>query len=107
MKNLKNKNVLITGGARGIGKQIAIEFAKQGANIIICDADKNFINDKVFSESINEIKSFGVECAYYYLDVIDINIIQEVRKKINQDLGKIDILVNNAGGCIWRQIFRC
>ena len=35
MKNLKNKNVLITGGARGIGKQIAIEFAKQGANIII------------------------------------------------------------------------
>ena len=46
MKNLKNKNVLITGGARGIGKQIALEFAKQGANIIICDADKNFMNDK-------------------------------------------------------------
>ena len=33
MKNLKNKNVLITGGARGIGKQIALEFAKQGANL--------------------------------------------------------------------------
>ena len=97
MKNLKNKNVLITGGARGIGKHIALEFAKQGANIIICDADKNFMNDKVFNESVNEIKGFGVECVHYYLDVIDIDIIKEVRKKINQDLGKIDILVNNAG----------
>ena len=48
MKNLKNKNVLVTGGARGIGKQIAIEFAKQGANIIICDADKNFMDQNTF-----------------------------------------------------------
>ena len=97
MKNLKNKNVLVTGGARGIGKQIAIEFAKQGANIIICDADKNFMNDKAFIDGINEIKSFGVECIYYHLDVVDIEIIKEVREKIIQDLGKIDILVNNAG----------
>ena len=97
MKNLNNKNVLVTGGARGIGKQIAIEFAKHGANIIICDADKNFMNDKTFIDGINEIKSFGVECIYYHLDVVDIEIIKEVREKIIQDLGKIDILVNNAG----------
>ena len=97
MKNLKNKNVLVTGGARGIGKQIAIEFAKQGANIIICDADKNFMDQNTFIDGINEIKSFGVECHYYYLDVVDIEIIKKVRKKIIQDLGKIDILVNNAG----------
>jgi len=97
MKNLKNKNVLVTGGARGIGKQIAIEFAKQGANIIICDADKYFMKDKAFIDGINEIKSFGVECIYYHLDVVDIEIIKEVREKIIQDLGKIDILVNNAG----------
>ena len=97
MKNLKNKNVLVTGGARGIGKQIAIEFAKHGANIIICDADKNFMNDKTFIDGINKIKSFGVECIYYHLDVVDVEIIKEVREKIIQDLGKIDILVNNAG----------
>ena len=97
MKNLKNKNVLVTGGARGIGNQIAIEFAKQGANIIICDADKNFMDQNTFIDGINEIKSFGVECNHYYLDVVDIEIIKKVRKKIIQDLGKIDILVNNAG----------
>ena len=97
MKNLKNKNVLVTGGARGIGKQIATEFAKQGANIIICDADKNFMDENIFIDGINEIKSFGVECNYYHLDVVDIEMIKKVRKKIIQDLGKIDILVNNAG----------
>ena len=43
MKNLKNKKVLITGGARGIGRQIAIEFAKHGSDIIICDLDKSYM----------------------------------------------------------------
>ncbi len=49
MKNLKNKKVLITGGARGIGKQIAIEFAKYGSDIIICDLDKSYI-EKIISK---------------------------------------------------------
>ena len=97
MKNLKNKNVLVTGGARGIGRQIALEFAKRGANIIIGDADKSFMNDSEFSNVLNEIKNFGVACFFYHLDVTDLTIIKEVRKKINQDIGKIDILVNNAG----------
>ena len=48
MKALKKKKVLITGGARGIGKQIALEFAKQGADIIICDLDKSFFNENEF-----------------------------------------------------------
>ena len=47
MKELKNKKVLITGGARGIGKQIALEFARQGADIIICDSDKSFFNKTI------------------------------------------------------------
>tara|TARA_B100001540_G_scaffold306531_1_gene318731 strand:- start:1104 stop:1940 length:837 start_codon:yes stop_codon:yes gene_type:complete len=97
MKNLKNKNVLVTGGARGIGRQIALEFAKRGANIIIGDADKSFMNDSEFGDVINEIKNFGVACFFYHLDVTDLAIIKEVRKKINQDIGRIDILVNNAG----------
>ena len=52
MKDLKNKKVLITGGARGIGKQIALEFARQGADIIICDLDKSFFNENEFKENI-------------------------------------------------------
>ena len=51
MNNLKNKKVLITGGARGIGKQIAIEFAKYGSDIIICDLDKSYIEKNNFHQS--------------------------------------------------------
>ena len=92
MRDLKNKNILITGGARGIGRQIAIEFAKRGANIIICDLNKQF-----FKEQVKEIEDFGVSCFGYQLDVTDINNIKKVRKNILSELGKIDILVNNAG----------
>ena len=93
MKNLKNKKVLITGGARGIGKHIAIEFAKNGSDIIICDLDKSFLDKNNFEE----ITKFGVSCSKYYLDVTNYNDIVKTRKYIIKDLGKIDILVNNAG----------
>ena len=97
MKTIKNKKVLITGGARGIGKQIAIEFAKNGAHIIICDLDKSFFNKDYFSEHTKDITKFGVNCYGYHLDVSNYNNISKTRKIINNDIGEIDILVNNAG----------
>ena len=69
MKDLKNKKVLITGGARGIGRQIALEFARQGADIIICDSDKSFFNKNDFKKNIKEIEDIGVSCYGFYLDV--------------------------------------
>ncbi|MBJ48269.1 MAG: hypothetical protein CMG59_03730 [Candidatus Marinimicrobia bacterium] len=97
MKNFKNKNILITGGARGLGKQIAIEFASKGANIIICDLNESFFRPECFPENIKEITSYGVKCYGYCLDVTNYDKIQSVKNKIHSDLGKIDILVNNAG----------
>ena len=93
MKNLKNKKVLITGGARGIGKQIAIEFAKYGSDIIICDLDKSYIEKNDFQD----IEELGVSCFGYHLDVTNYNEIIKIRKKILNDVGAIDILINNAG----------
>tara|TARA_Y100000994_G_C15682403_1_gene438323 strand:- start:122 stop:937 length:816 start_codon:yes stop_codon:yes gene_type:complete len=93
MYNLKNKKVLITGGARGIGRQIAIEFAKCGSDIIICDLDKSYIEKNNFQD----IKEFGVSCFAYSLDVTNYNDIIKVREQIINEAGHINILVNNAG----------
>lgn len=97
MRDLKNKNILVTGGARGIGRQIALEFAKCGANIIVCDSDRDFLSGSAFKESIKEIEDQGVTCLSYYLDVTDIDVIKQVRESILSDIGEIDVLVNNAG----------
>ena len=97
MKALKKKKVLITGGARGIGKQIALEFARQGADIIICDSDKSFFNKNEFKKNIKEIEDIGVSCYGFYLDVTKYEDIVQERRSILDSVGKIDILVNNAG----------
>ena len=97
MRNLKNKKVLVTGGARGIGKQIALEFAQQGSDIIICDLDRSFFDEEHFKSNVQDILNFGVSCKGYALDVTKYDDILKTREKILSDIGKIDILVNNAG----------
>ena len=97
MKNLKNKKVLVTGGARGIGKQIALEFAQHGSDIIICDLDKAFFDENHFQSNVKDITNLGVSCWGYAVDVTKYNDIVKIREKILSDIGKIDILVNNAG----------
>ncbi len=97
MKDLKNKKVLITGGARGIGKQIALEFARQGADIIICDSDKSFFNKTEFKKNRKEIEDIGTSCYGFYLDVTKYENIVRERRSILDLVGKIDVLVNNAG----------
>ena len=97
MKELKNKKVLITGGAKGIGKQIALEFARQRADIIICDSDKSFFNKNEFKQNIKEIKDIGVSCYGLYLDVTKYKDVVRERRTILDLVGKIDVLVNNAG----------
>ena len=61
MKNLKNKKVLITGAARGIGKQIALEFAQQGSDIIICDLDNHGENEIFFGDHFGDIRAIDAE----------------------------------------------
>jgi 3-oxoacyl-[acyl-carrier protein] reductase len=89
----KNKVVIVTGASRGIGKAIALEFAKEGANVVV-----NYVKSEEEANAIvNKIKSLGSKAIAIKCDVSDE---KQVKKMIDMTLktfGKLDILVNNAG----------
>ncbi len=90
--DLNGKVAFITGGARGIGKEIAMCYAKNGANLVICD-----IAEDILDETVSELKEFKIEAEGYLLDVRDLKKCEDVVKKAIDKFGRIDILVNNAG----------
>lgn len=93
MKILKDKTALITGASRGIGKGIAIEFAKQGANVAFT------FNSSTDAAKVleSELEKFGVKAKGYQSNAADFEAAQELVKAVLQDFGNLDILVNNAG----------
>jgi len=93
MKLLEGKTAIITGASRGIGKAVAIEFAKQGANIAFTDL---FYNE-VAIETEKEIASFGVKVKAYASDASNFADTDKVVTEIVKEFGAVDILVNNAG----------
>lgn len=88
---LKNKTVIVTGAAKGIGRSIALKFADEGCNIVL-----NY-RSKVSDELIDEIKSKGVECFPYKADVSVFSEAEELIKESKKKFGTIDIVINNAG----------
>ncbi|MBU5311510.1 3-oxoacyl-[acyl-carrier-protein] reductase [Tissierella carlieri] len=91
--SLNNKVALITGGSRGIGKEIALELAKNGVNIAITYAN----NLQKAKEVLDDIKSYEVKAVAIKANVsVEEDVLQMI-KTIEDELGTIDILVNNAG----------
>ena len=87
-----NKNIVITGGASGIGRLMAKSLASKGANVIILDIHQANL-DKV----VNEIVSSGNKSSGYVCNVGDFNEVEEVKNKISLEHGFVEILINNAG----------
>lgn len=90
---LKEKTALITGAARGIGKQIALLFAREGANIAFTD----LALDETTVNTCNELRALGVKVRAYASDAADFNAAHAVVDDVIKEFGRIDILVNNAG----------
>jgi 3-oxoacyl-[acyl-carrier protein] reductase len=91
---LKNKNAIITGCNRGIGRSILEGFAANGANIIACIRKEN----DEFSKVINDLSErHSVQITPIYFDAININEIKVAVKQIQSMKIPIDVLVNNAG----------
>lgn len=93
MKLLEGKTALITGAARGIGKEIALRFAREGANIAFTD----LVIDENGKHTEEEIAALGVKVKGYASNAADFAQTEQVVNEIKNDFGSIDILVNNAG----------
>lgn len=91
MMRLKNKVALITGGARGIGKEIALTFAREGADLALVD-----LNEEGLSRISNEIETLGRKVMTSKVDISQKNEVNDFIEAAAGTLGRIDILVNNA-----------
>jgi 3-oxoacyl-[acyl-carrier protein] reductase len=90
---LKGKTAVVTGASRGIGRAIALEMARQGADIAVIYSGNETLAEGVCKEA----QSFGVNARSYSCDVSDPERSAEICERIVSEFGKVDILVNNAG----------
>ena len=88
---LKNKVAIITGAGQGIGREIALSLAKEGANVVVSD-----ITDKI-NDVVKKIEALGSQALAIKTDVSNIKETEGMAKKTVKKFGRIDILVNNAG----------
>ena len=89
----ERKVVFVTGGSRGIGKEVALKFAKNGYNVVI-----NYVSSKTDVESLkDEFSKLGAKSVILQADVTKQEEIENVVKTAIDEFGKIDVLVNNAG----------
>jgi|TARA_B110000046_G_scaffold86894_1_gene95054 3-oxoacyl-[acyl-carrier protein] reductase len=93
MKLLENKTAIITGATRGIGREIAIEFAKQGAHIAF-----TYSTSVEAAETLElELNNLGINAKGYQSDAANFEAAQELAKEILIEFGSIEVLINNAG----------
>lgn len=92
MGKFKGQVALVTGGANGIGKGIAEEFAKEGANTVIVD-----FNSEAGLATANQLSSQYEKSLFAQADVSNPSDLAEVRNRVFEEFGRIDILVLNAG----------
>lgn len=86
---MKDKVVLVTGGAAGIGKATALRFAEEGAKVVICD-----VNEQAGEATAREL---GPDVSFYKVNVANRAEVQKWVEDVVAKYGRVDILVNNAG----------
>ena len=92
---LKEKNALITGGDSGIGRAVAIAFAKEGANVAIAYLDEQ--EDIDADKTVKLIEGYGVKALKIRLDISEEEHCEQLVDEVINEFGSLNILVNNAG----------
>lgn len=96
MKRFEGRTALVTGAGKNIGREIALAFARNGANVVVCD-----YNEANARQTVEEIEALGVGAMAAVCDVRDREEIFRYVAETVERFGKIDFLVNNAGGSAW------
>jgi NAD(P)-dependent dehydrogenase (short-subunit alcohol dehydrogenase family) len=91
---LKGKVAIVTGSRQGLGKAFALGFAKEGADVVVCD---RVIDDGKLEAVAKEIESLGRRSLAIQVDITSETDVENLVQKTVNELGRIDILVNNAG----------
>ncbi|MFQ3576867.1 MAG: SDR family NAD(P)-dependent oxidoreductase, partial [Cytophagales bacterium] len=93
MSLLKGKTALVTGASKGIGKSIAIEYAKQGANVAF-----TYLSSVEKGQALEqELASLGVKAKGYRSDASDFSEAENLVNQVIADFGSLEVLINNAG----------
>ena len=101
-QRLRGKTALITGGARGIGKAIALRFAQESADIFIVDKDLDEAQ-----ATARQVAQLGVRATAHYVDVSNRAAVESAVNEAIRLFGSIDILVNNAGMIVFGSLMEC
>ena len=99
---LKDRISIVTGGSSGIGRGIALEFAREGARIVIADIQESPLQGKyheidVTTPTVQEIEKLGAQGIFIKTDVSDESQVAQLIQRTVEHFGGLDILVNNAG----------
>jgi short-subunit dehydrogenase len=97
MKHLKNKVVVITGAGSGIGKALAIQFAREGCAVAIND-----INDEYLQETVDLVQAIGGKASSHQTDIACRDSVKQFSQEVIDQYGQVDLLINNAGVSISR-----
>ena len=99
---LKNRIAIVTGSSSGIGRGIAIEFAREGAHVVVTDIQENpnqgkYHEQDTITPTVNEIEKLGAQGLFVKTDISDDTQVGHLIQKTVEHFGGLDILVNNAG----------
>ena len=95
-EEIKDKIVIVTGGAGGIGSKIAWTFAQSGARVVVASRDEDKLD-----QLASEIRKAGHQCLPMKCDVTDADQVETLMANTVTEFGRIDVMVNNAGGAMF------
>ncbi len=106
---LEGKTAIVTGAGRGIGREVALLFAREGAKVVVNDlgssVDGEGKDDSPAQQTVNDIKAAGGEAVANGADVADMDQAEDLVRTALNEFGKLDILVNVAGNLRDRMVF--